>query len=87
MTKEMKIVFAPGCFDTFEGTQEELDQLMKDITDKFTNMTPEEMKAESSPLDLDELSEEELAALSRALFTKDECDEMGVPNPEKRNLQ
>jgi hypothetical protein len=84
MTKEMKIVFAPGCFDGFEGTQEELDQLMADITAKFSNMTPEEMQAESNPLDLDDLSEEELAALSRALLTEDECDEIGVPKIERK---
>jgi hypothetical protein len=29
--KDFKIEFAPGCFDDFEGTQEELDQLVKDI--------------------------------------------------------
>jgi len=31
MTKELKIVFAPGCFDDFEGTQEELDELIAEI--------------------------------------------------------
>ena len=25
--KDLKIQFAPGCFDSFEGTQEELDKL------------------------------------------------------------
>jgi hypothetical protein len=29
--KDFKIEFAPGCFDEFEGSQEELDQLVKDI--------------------------------------------------------
>ena len=84
MTKEMKIVFAPGCFDGFEGTQEELDALMKDITDKFQNMTPEEMQAESRPLDLDSLEPEELAQVARALFSAEECDEMGVPSVERK---
>ena len=27
-----KITFAPGCFDDFEGTQEELDELVAHIT-------------------------------------------------------
>ena len=33
MTDEKKpeIVFAPGCFDSFEGTQEELDELVAEI--------------------------------------------------------
>ena len=26
MTKELKVTFAPGCFDSFDGTQEELDE-------------------------------------------------------------
>jgi hypothetical protein len=33
----MKLVFAPGCFDGFEGTQEELDELIKEIEQGFTD--------------------------------------------------
>jgi hypothetical protein len=33
----MKIVFAPGCFDSFEGTQEELDQLMAELQNMIAN--------------------------------------------------
>lgn len=29
--KPTQIFFAPGCFDNFEGTQQELDQLIADI--------------------------------------------------------
>lgn len=28
-----KITFAPGCFDNFEGTQEELDELVEHLTE------------------------------------------------------
>jgi hypothetical protein len=28
-----KVTFMPGCFDSFEGTQEELDDLIKQITE------------------------------------------------------
>lgn len=35
--KPIEIVFAPGCFDDFEGTQEELDQMIKEITDIFSS--------------------------------------------------
>jgi hypothetical protein len=35
--KDFKLEFAPGCFDDFEGTQEELDQLVKDIQDMFAD--------------------------------------------------
>jgi hypothetical protein len=30
--KKMKIEFAPGCFDNFDGTQEELDEFIAEIT-------------------------------------------------------
>ena len=29
--KKIKIEFAPGCFDNFEGTQEELDDIISSI--------------------------------------------------------
>lgn len=31
MTPKLRVEFAPGCFDDFDGTQEELDQLMAEI--------------------------------------------------------
>lgn len=31
MAKEIKVEFAPGCFNDFEGTQEELDELVSEI--------------------------------------------------------
>ena len=31
-SKKLRIEFAPGCFNDFEGTQEELNQLIKHIT-------------------------------------------------------
>lgn len=30
--KKFKIEFAPGCFDNFDGTQEELDAMIAEIT-------------------------------------------------------
>ena len=33
--EEMQLEFAPGCFDDFEGTQEELDQLIEQIKEMF----------------------------------------------------
>ena len=32
-----KIVFAPGCFDDFEGTQAELDAFMAEIVEMLTD--------------------------------------------------
>jgi hypothetical protein len=31
MTNSTRVHFAPGCFDTFDGTQEELDELITEI--------------------------------------------------------
>jgi hypothetical protein len=56
--KSLKIEFAPGCFDQFDGTQEELDALMKEITETFSKMTPEELQAQSREVDLEDLIEE-----------------------------
>ena len=55
MTKPLRIEFAPGAFDDFEGSQQELDELMKEITDMFVDLTPEELEARSSPVDIDKL--------------------------------
>lgn len=30
-----KIIFAPGCFDDFVGTQEELNELIADLTEQI----------------------------------------------------
>ena len=74
--KEMKIEFAPGCFDQFDGTQEELEAFQKEIMDMISNMTPEELAAQSTPLDedmLEDLFEEDpeaATALMKALFNE-----------------
>ena len=49
--KELKIVFAPGCFDNFNGTQEELQALIADIRQMASDGTLQE-KAE--PIDIDD---------------------------------
>ena len=70
MTEEKKpiqIEFAPGAFDSFEGTQEELDAMMAEITEMIANMSPEELAEASKPIDWDNLSEEEAAILEQAL--------------------
>ena len=70
MTDPKKIEFAPGCFDDFEGTQEELETLMSEIQLVFENMTPEELKAKSRAInlaDLDELDEQTQQQILSAL--------------------
>jgi hypothetical protein len=59
MTKEnkpLKIEFAPGAFDHFDGTQEELDEVVAEIKRMFENG---ELMEKSKPVDMEELFEEE----------------------------
>ena len=56
--KKMKVEFAPGAFDDFEGSQEELDSLQAEILSMFANMTPEELEQRSEPVDFDQLIED-----------------------------
>ena len=35
--QEVKLEFAPGCFDEFEGTQEELDELVAELQRMFAS--------------------------------------------------
>jgi hypothetical protein len=53
---KVKIEFAPGCFDSFEGTQEELDELIAEIQRMFESG---EIEEHARTVDLDELLEEE----------------------------
>jgi hypothetical protein len=53
----LKVQFAPGCFDDFEGTQAELDLLMADIHSMFADMTAEDLAATSSLVDFEQLTE------------------------------
>lgn len=76
-----EIKFAPGCFDQFEGTQEELNQLVAEIESMFKGKTREEIEAMSRLVteeDLDDLPEEVQEQLLQS-FDEDF-------NP-KRNLQ
>lgn len=75
MTKPIEIIFEPGCFDQFEGTQEELDQLINEIRSQFEGKTQEEIEQMGRPVDINEIIEEdpELAdALIRRLESTDE---------------
>lgn len=39
--KPLKVIFAPGCFDSFKGTQEELQELIAEIHRKFAEGVPD----------------------------------------------
>jgi hypothetical protein len=49
--KELKITFAPGCFDNFDGTQEELQALIAEIRQMASDGTLQE---KSQPIDIDD---------------------------------
>ncbi len=78
--KKIHITFAPGAFDNFDGTQEELDGLIAEIQRMAESGELEEM---SVPLDnddiLDSVSEEDREQIMQALVNMTE----GV----KRKLQ
>lgn len=52
--EKITITFAPGCFDSFEGTQEELDELIKEIQDMARSG---KLFEQSRPIDIDEMLE------------------------------
>ncbi len=86
--KPLKIEFAPGCFDNFDGTQEELDALVKEIQSMFENKTREEIEAESIPMtdeEFDNLPEDVKAQLIRSY--NEEYDDDDLPSEFRRNLQ
>jgi len=75
--QDMELEFAPGCFDDFEGTQEELDELVEHIKEGFRSR---KFAEESRPL-----TDEEFESLSETTQLK----LLGMLDPNelpKRNL-
>ena len=59
--KPLKVIFEPGCFDNFNGTQEELDDLVKYIQETLSNPEfLENLDAWSEPLTEQEMQELDL---------------------------
>ena len=54
---KIKVVFAPGAFDSFDGSQEELDQLMAQIQAMVIDGSIFEKSVALEDLDPEELSE------------------------------
>ena len=81
--KELKVVFAPGAFDTFEGTQEELDEMIAEVQAMFEGKSREEIEAMSRPINIEELAEDE--DISDEQF--DNIVHALLGNKEHRNLQ
>ena len=75
---DLKITFAPGAFDDFEGTQEELDELVAEI---HRLIQSGELFENAEPIDLDELENEDPELAEKLAKSFDE-----IPT-SKRNLQ
>lgn len=78
--KKLKIEFAPGCFDSFDGTQEELDELIAEIQRMVDSGEIEENSHEMTAEEFGELPLEIQEQLSAEV---DEDFQTAV----KRNLQ
>jgi hypothetical protein len=66
---KMKVVFAPGCFDHFDGTQEELDELVAEINSMVDSG---KLFEQSKSVDIDDLDDDEVAMLEEFLNTIEE---------------
>jgi hypothetical protein len=64
MTKKIKVEFAPGAFDNFDGTQEELDELIAEITRMAESG---EILENSHPIDMTDPDDEDIEAISHML--------------------
>lgn len=72
--KEMKIEFAPGAFDNFEGTQEELDELVAQITAMAESGELFENGQELGDEEWDELPDHVKESIIRAVEGEDDTD-------------
>ena len=59
MNKPLKVVFAPGCFDNMDMTQEELDEFMEMLKSKIEDGS---IFTDSRALDPDDPEDAELVA-------------------------
>lgn len=65
MTDKLKVVFAEGCFDNFDGTQEELAEFIAEIQNMANNGT-----LMDGAVELREDESEELQAMAKARETR-----------------
>lgn len=82
--KKMEVVFAPGCFDHFDGTQEELDQMIKEIQESVENGT---LFEKSNPVTIEDLLEDLSEEEVEDLISKIEGLDLSDPDSPRRTLQ
>ena len=79
--KPTKVVFAPGCFDAFEGTQEELDEMVAEIQKAFDNGDFQSIGRELSDEEFADLDEDLREQILNSMNPDFDLDD------HKRNLQ
>lgn len=77
--KKITITFAPGAFDNFDGTQEELDELIAEVQRLAESGELEEMSIPLDSDDMDSISDEDRQLIDEALSR--------LENSQKRSLQ
>ena len=80
---KVKLVFEPGCFDDFDGTQEELDEAVAMIQKMFEDGIAE---AESTEVDVEELMETDPEVAEKIIKALQRLDDDG-DEPPTRTLQ
>ena len=81
----LKSEFAPGCFDTFEGTQEELDQMIAMIHEMFASGEAIEKATELDEEAWDELPDEVKEQIVNSFLAEQEGEDLA--DEFKRKLQ
>ena len=75
MTDKLKITFVPGCFDSFDGTQDELESMIAEVTKMF---------------ETGDFSSSNIVLLGENDLTEEEWDSLEAQHtkymPESRNL-
>ena len=70
--RPLKVIFDPGCFDNFDGTQEELDEFVKQIQEFAESGLLFENSVDLTDEDIEELDEETRQQIIRALERGDD---------------
>ena len=70
--KPLRVIFDPGCFNNFEGTQAELDEFVKQIQAFAESGLLLENSVELTDEDIEELDEDTRQQIIRALERDDD---------------
>ena len=70
--KPLKVIFDPGCFNNFEGTQAELDEFVKQIQEFAESGLLFENSVELTDEDIEDLDEDTRQQIIRALERSDD---------------